>query len=93
MISQEHILLEQGLADRHITNTVTISVVVYYTKQFEEITSNINGHVAALIDGANAAFRNSNMPTRLKLHCILPSNINERSNMNLLSTFRGLKGE
>ena len=88
---QDRALIDQGLADR--STTVTVSVIVYYTVQFADITSDIPGFINGLIDQANAVYRNTkNIPIRLRLHCIQPSFIDEKSNMDILAMFRMSRG-
>ena len=82
---QDRALIDQGLADR--STTVTVSVIVYYTVQFADITWDIPGFVNGLIDQANTVYRNTkNIPIRLRLHCIQPCFIEENSNMDILET-------
>ena len=39
----------------------TVKVQFYYTQAFEDVTSDISGHVATLLAGANTVYANSNV--------------------------------
>ena len=73
-------------------STTEITVMWYYTKQFDDITSNPADYIELLNSHANTAYQNSNLNLRLKTKCIerLPSNIRETS--NILRDFIGAKG-
>ena len=49
---------------------VEVTVMWYYSKQFDDITSNPALYIENLINLANTAYQNSNMRLRLKTLCI-----------------------
>jgi len=73
-------------------STTEISVMWYYTKQFDDVTSDPRGYVELLNTHANTAYANSNINLRLKTKCVemLPSNIRESA--NILNDFGSIKG-
>ena len=75
LCSQVQILLKKGAEDL-ITN-VTVSVIFYYTEEFEAITPDIKGHVEHLIANTNIIFLKSAIPLRLSIHCIIRSKLRE----------------
>ena len=56
---------------------MTVSVIFYFTEEFEAITPDIKGHVEGLIDNTNIAFLRSGIPVRLAMHCMLKAEIRE----------------
>ena len=48
--------------------TTSITVMWYYTKEFEAITSDPALYMAGLINHANTAYQNSNLNLRLALY-------------------------
>jgi hypothetical protein len=66
-------LVAQGRADD--TTVVEVSVTVYYTADFKRQTDDVEAFVAQAIAQANAGYMNSNIPMRLKLHCLIPSSV------------------
>ena len=56
---------------------VTITVMIYYTEQFAAITADIPGFVEDVIDETNQGYINSDIPLRIRLHCIEKANIIE----------------
>ena len=60
-----------------MSTNVTVSVIFYFTEEFEAITPDIKGHVEGLIDNTNIAFLRSGIPVRLAMHCMLKSEIRE----------------
>ena len=68
-------LLKKGEED--LTTVVTVSIIFYYTKEFEEITPDIKGHVEHLVANTNIAFLKSGIPLRLAIHCMLQTKLRE----------------
>ena len=66
-------LLFQGENDQD--TKVTISVIVYYTAEFRQVTPDVRGHIEEFIAIANFALTNSRIPIWLGLHCILEMDI------------------
>ena len=56
--------------DRQSGSIVEVTVMWYYSKQFDDITSNPSLYIENLINLANTAYQNSNMRLRLKTLCI-----------------------
>ena len=75
LCSQVQILLKKGAVD--LTTNVTVSVIFYYTEEFEAITPDIKGHVEHLIANTNIIFLKSAIPLRLSIHCIIRSKLRE----------------
>ena len=68
----------------------------YYTKQFEDITSNPELYIAGLLNHANTAYQNSNISLELTTMCIerLPDDFVEADNLNTLFTeWENVKGQ
>ena len=64
------------------TSPVELSVMWYYSPEFAAVTTSPEAYIAALIDSANAGYKNSNLNLRLKTFCIerLPDNFTESEN-------------
>ena len=60
-----------------MTTNVTVSVIFYYTKEFEAITPDVKSHVEHLIANTNIIFLKSGIPLRLSSHCILRTKLGE----------------
>ena len=85
-------LLKKGEEDS--TTNVTISVIFYFTKEFEAVTPDIEGHVEGLIENTNIAFLRSGIPVRLAIHCLLQAQIGEASeSTDRIREFRQSQGE
>ena len=72
-----------------------VTVMWYYSKQFDDITSNPALYIESLINLANTAYQNSNIDLKLKTLCIerLPSTFIESSNVtDLLNDLLAVKG-
>ena len=67
--------LKRGKED--LTTVVTVSVIVYYTQEFEAITPDVKGHVEHLIENINIIFLKSGILLKLSIHCILRTNLGE----------------
>ena len=59
-------LLKQGKEDS--TTVVTVSVSIYYTKEFAAMEEDVQGYIDTCFQEANAAMANSKIPMRLKHH-------------------------
>ena len=68
-------LLTKGEED--FTTNVTISIIFYYTRQFQVATPDIRGYVEHLIENTNIAFLRSQIPVKLAIHCLLQAQIGE----------------
>ena len=80
--------------ERQATTTV-VNVMWYYSKQFDDITSNPELYVESLINLANTAYQNSNINLRLKTMCIerLPDSFTEANDASrLLNDLLAVKG-
>ena len=78
------------------SGTTSISVMWYYTKEFEAITSDPALYMASLVNHANTAYQNSNLDLRLTTMCIerLPDSFVEADDVNaLFNNFYNAKGE
>ena len=68
-------LLKRGEED--LTTIVTVSIIFYYTQEFEAITPDIKGHLEHLIENTNSIFLKSRIPMRLSIHCMLRTKLRE----------------
>ena len=68
-------LLKRGEED--LTTAVTVSVIFYYTQEFEAITPDIKGHVQHLIANTNIIFLKSGILLKLSIHCMVRTNLEE----------------
>ena len=59
-------LLKQGREDS--TTVATVSVSIYYTKEFAAMEEDVQGYIDTCFQEANAAMANSKIPMRLKHH-------------------------
>ena len=85
-----NVLLKQGLEDS--TTLVTYSLKVYYTIEFGEKTEDIPLFVEQMVSEINQGYINSEIPVRVKLHCIEAANVNEvKDGSDMLDNFRNLK--
>ena len=85
-------LLRKGEEDT--TTNVTISVIFYYTKEFEAVTPDIKGHVDHLVEMTNIAFLRSGIPLRLAIHCLLQAQIGEApESSDRIREFKQSRGE
>ena len=75
MILQVQKLLKRGEED--LTTAVTVSVIFYYTQEFEAITPDIEGHVEHLIANTNIIFLKSGILLKLSIHCMLRTKLGE----------------
>ena len=72
-----------------------VTVMWYYSQQFDDITSNPRLYIESLVNHANAAYQNSNINLRLKTLCMerLPGSFVESDNVTkLLKSFVAVKG-
>ena len=65
---------------------VIFTVQIYYTKEFRQQTPDLEGFVEAMLDETNEAYEQSQVPLRIKLHCM-----NEVDIPDYISTRWGLK--
>ena len=71
---------------------VTYSVMVYYTPQFKAVTDDIDLFVDLRILETNQGYANSNVPVRIKKHCIERAGIDDMgSAKELFRAFKRMK--
>ena len=69
-------------------------MIFYYTKAFRRTTPDIRGHVDGLILNANLAFKNSEIPLEIQLHCIVQAKIGEKpDSAERMREFKESKGK
>ena len=73
-------LLKRGEED--LTTIVTVSIIFYYTQEFEAITPDIKGHLEHMIENTNIIFLKSRIPMRLSIHCMLRTKLREAPDSN-----------
>ena len=73
-------LLKRGEED--LTTNVMVSVIFYYTQEFEAVTPDIKGHLEHLIENTNIIFLKSGIPMRLSIHCMLRTKLREAPDSN-----------
>ena len=72
-----------------------VTVMWYYSQQFDDITSNPELYVESLVNLANTAYQNSDIDLRLRTMCIekLPSSFVESNNAGtILNDLVAVKG-
>ena len=85
-------LLKKGEEDS--TTNVTVSVIFYFTKEFQAVTPDIEGHLGGLIEITNVAFLRSKIPVRLAIHCIVKAQVGEApESADRIREFKQSKGE
>ena len=62
---------------KSLTTNVSVSIIFYYTKEFESVTPDIKGHLEHLIENTNIIFLKSGIPMRLSIHCMLNTKLRE----------------
>ena len=60
-----------------MTTNVSVSIIFYYTQEFEAVTPDIKGHLEQLIENTNSIFLKSVIPLRLSIHCMLRTKLRE----------------
>merc|ERR1719481_36439 len=84
-------LLQQGKDDS--TTIVTYSVMFYYTKEFAKVTPDIPLYVEQVVAETNQGYINSNIPLRVKAHCIEEADLHDQqSGGDMLGKFKYYKG-
>merc|ERR1719187_1077625 len=68
-------LLAQGRADR--TSVAEYTITVYYTAGLEASTRDVAAFVDEVIAETNEGYKNSKIPLRAKLHCLIKSDIKD----------------
>ena len=66
-------LLARGRADK--TTVVSYSIDVYYTREFQADTPDIETWVSKAIEDTNQGYRNSKVPLLARVHCIIQSEV------------------
>ena len=67
--------MKRGAED--LTTIVAVSVIFYYTKEFEATTPDIKGHVEHLVANTNIIFMKSGIPLKLSIHCMIRTKLRE----------------
>jgi len=71
------------------TTIVEETVTVWYTKELEAVQPNVLEFVTHVIEETNTGYENSNIPIRLKLHCLKKSPISDyQTGTDTLTAFR-----
>ena len=85
-------LLKRGEED--LTTNVMVSVIFYYTQEFEAITPDIKGHLEHMIENTNIIFLKSRIPMRLSIHCMLNTKLREApDSADRIREFKESQGE
>ena len=88
---QDQQLIKRGEED--LTTIVTVSVIFYYTQEFEAITPDIKGHLEHLVENTNNIFLKSAIPLRLSIHCMLRTKLREaRDSADRIKEFKKSQG-
>ena len=84
--------MKRGKED--LTTKVTVSVIFYYTEQFEATTPDIEGHLEHLISNTNIVFLKSGIALRLSIHCMLRTKLREApDSSDRIREFKESQGE
>lgn len=84
-------LRQQGIDDPD--TIVTFSVKYYYTRQFADVTDDIELYMDQVTAETNQGYINSLIPVRIKIHCIEPAELDDlNGGSEMLSAFRSYKG-
>ena len=73
------------------TKEVNISLMVYYTQEFADMTSNIQDFIDHQISKTNQGYINSKIPVRVHAHCSEKATIKETTNGGMFEAFVGMK--
>ena len=77
-----------------MTTNVTVSVIFYFTEEFEATTPDIEGHIAHLIANTNIIFLKSGIPLRLSVHCMVKTKLREApDSSDRIRKFKESQGE
>ena len=93
-LTYTNLFILQETSDRQ-SGITEVTVMWYYSPQFDEITSNPALYIESLINNANDAYQNSNIDLRLRTLCIerLPNSFVESNNVtDLLNDLLAVKG-
>jgi len=84
-------LRQQGIDDPD--TIVTFSVKYYYTRQFAEVTDDIELYMDQVTAETNQGYINSLIPVRIKIHCIEPAELDDMNGGSaMLTAFQTYKG-
>lgn len=84
-------LRQQGIDDDD--TIVTFSVKYYYTRQFAEVTDDIELYMDQVTAETNQGYINSLIPVRIKIHCIEAAELDDNNDGSaMLTSFRNYKG-
>ena len=83
--SKKLALFAKGREDK--TTVVTFSVKVYYTPEVNQQVKNLPTMVDNVIAKTNQGYKNSQIPVRVKLHCLEQTKYSEAQGMNTLLDF------
>ena len=77
-----------------MTTNVTVSVIFYFTEEFEATTPDIEGHIEHLIANTNIIFLKSGIPLRLSVHCMVKTKLREApDSSDRIRKFKESQGE
>jgi len=83
----------QDLSTDDSDTVVEYSAQVYYTSEFAANTPDIEGFIDQVIAETNQGYKNSDIPLKIKLHCIEKANMREVSSVvTMIMKFKDLKG-
>jgi len=91
---KESSCIDEYMVDDDNDTIATYSIKVYYTPEVEAAKLNIEQYIKYLIDYTNMGYKNSNVPIRVKLHCIELAKIEEEPMVDgvfILKRFAKLK--
>ena len=87
---------DEGDPPEEATDSTTMAFVtamIYYTRDFADVTADITGFVFSMLETANAGFRASQVLMTVVPHCIMETNLTERwDREDMLSSFQGSRG-
>ena len=91
---KESTCIDEYMVDDDDDTIATYSLKVYYTPEVEAAKQNMEQFTKSIIHYTNMGYKNSNVPIRVKLHCIELANIEEKfevDGVRLLDWFAKLK--
>lgn len=69
------------------------SVIVYFTKEFEEIVPDVESYIAVMMAETNEGYINSEIPIRADLFCVEKMDIEELPDSgDMIDSFRASRG-
>ena len=70
---------------------VNISLMVYYTQEFADMTSHIQDFINHQISKTNQGYINSKIPVRVHAHCSEKASVKETKDGRMFEAFVGMK--